>query len=174
MESSRPAGGTSRTTVPRSCATSARGAVRWRKASADSASSARISKGRWSRRPTAAARASASTRSKRSRSTISIPAVGALLRHGGLQPGLQVLPELGNLQVAGGRCAWASGPIPKPSPEAARQLGCRSVAFTYNDPVVWAEYAIDSARACRAAGREDRGGHRRLHHAPGPPARSTR
>jgi len=36
--------------------------------------------------------------------------------------------------------------------EAAQHHGCRSVAFTYNDPVVWAEYAIDTARACRAAG----------------------
>jgi pyruvate-formate lyase-activating enzyme len=35
---------------------------------------------------------------------------------------------------------------------AAKQLGCRSVAFTYNDPVIWAEYAIDTARACRAVG----------------------
>jgi len=32
--------------------------------------------------------------------------------------------------------------------EAATRLGCRSVAFTYNDPTIWAEYAIDSARAC--------------------------
>ena len=35
---------------------------------------------------------------------------------------------------------------------AARRLGCHSVAFTYNDPVVWAEYAIDTAAACRAVG----------------------
>lgn len=35
---------------------------------------------------------------------------------------------------------------------AAHRLGCHSVAFTYNDPVVWAEYAIDTAKACRAAG----------------------
>ena len=35
--------------------------------------------------------------------------------------------------------------------EAAR-LGCRSVAFTYNDPVIFMEYAIDVAQACRAAG----------------------
>ena len=35
---------------------------------------------------------------------------------------------------------------------AARQHGCRSVAFTYNDPIIWAEYAIDTARACRALG----------------------
>jgi pyruvate formate lyase activating enzyme len=35
---------------------------------------------------------------------------------------------------------------------AAVQLGCRSVAFTYNDPIIWAEYAIDTARVCRSAG----------------------
>jgi pyruvate formate lyase activating enzyme len=33
---------------------------------------------------------------------------------------------------------------------AAVQLGCRSVAFTYNDPVIFLEYAIDVAKACRA------------------------
>jgi AmmeMemoRadiSam system radical SAM enzyme/AmmeMemoRadiSam system protein B/AmmeMemoRadiSam system protein A len=41
---------------------------------------------------------------------------------------------------------------PEAIAQAALQLGCRSVAFTYNDPVVWAEYAIDVARACRAVG----------------------
>src|SRR5277367_539243 len=35
---------------------------------------------------------------------------------------------------------------------AARQLGCRSVAFTYNDPVIFLEYAIDTARACHEVG----------------------
>lgn len=35
---------------------------------------------------------------------------------------------------------------------AAKELGCRSVAFTYNDPVIWAEYAIDTARACHDVG----------------------
>jgi len=35
---------------------------------------------------------------------------------------------------------------------AAEQLGCRSVAFTYNDPVIFLEYAVDTARACRARG----------------------
>ncbi|MCC6123642.1 MAG: AmmeMemoRadiSam system radical SAM enzyme [Pirellulales bacterium] len=34
----------------------------------------------------------------------------------------------------------------------AKQFGCRSVAFTYNDPIIWAEYAIDTAKACRALG----------------------
>lgn len=35
---------------------------------------------------------------------------------------------------------------------AAERLGCRSVAFTYNDPVIFAEYALDTARACRERG----------------------
>ncbi len=35
---------------------------------------------------------------------------------------------------------------------AARRLGCRSVAFTYNDPVVFLEYAVETARACRELG----------------------
>ncbi len=35
---------------------------------------------------------------------------------------------------------------------AARELGCRSVAFTYNDPVIFLEYAVDTAEACREAG----------------------
>jgi pyruvate formate lyase activating enzyme len=33
---------------------------------------------------------------------------------------------------------------------AAVKLGCRSVAFTYNDPVIFAEYAMDIADACHA------------------------
>jgi pyruvate formate lyase activating enzyme len=36
--------------------------------------------------------------------------------------------------------------------EVAEQLGCRSVAFTYNDPVIFLEYAIDVADACRERG----------------------
>ena len=35
---------------------------------------------------------------------------------------------------------------------AAENSGCASVAFTYNDPVIFAEYAIDTAIACRAHG----------------------
>ncbi|MFQ5703676.1 MAG: AmmeMemoRadiSam system radical SAM enzyme [Gemmatimonadales bacterium] len=36
--------------------------------------------------------------------------------------------------------------------ETAERLGCRSVAFTYNDPVIFHEYAIDVAAACRERG----------------------
>jgi len=35
---------------------------------------------------------------------------------------------------------------------AAARLGCASVAFTYNDPVIFAEYAMDIADACHEKG----------------------
>ncbi len=35
---------------------------------------------------------------------------------------------------------------------AAEKLNCRSVAYTYNDPVIFHEYAIDVARACHDKG----------------------
>ena len=35
---------------------------------------------------------------------------------------------------------------------AAQKYGARSVAFTYNDPVIFAEYAMDTADACHALG----------------------
>jgi len=35
---------------------------------------------------------------------------------------------------------------------AAQELGCRSVAYTYNDPVIFHEYAIDVAKACHEVG----------------------
>lgn len=34
----------------------------------------------------------------------------------------------------------------------ARRLGCPSVAYTYNDPTIYHEYAIDTASACHARG----------------------
>jgi len=41
---------------------------------------------------------------------------------------------------------------PETVARAALALGCRSVAFTYNDPVIFLEYAVDVARACHALG----------------------
>ncbi len=41
---------------------------------------------------------------------------------------------------------------PEQLARAARAAGCRSVAFTYNDPVIFLEYAVDVARACHDAG----------------------
>ena len=44
----------------------------------------------------------------------------------------------------------------KASPEAVAQTalahGCKSVAYTYNDPVIFHEYAIDTAQACKSLG----------------------
>ncbi len=46
----------------------------------------------------------------------------------------------------------ADGASPEVIARAAKQLGCRSVAFTYNDPVIFHEYAIDVAQACHEIG----------------------
>jgi pyruvate formate lyase activating enzyme len=46
----------------------------------------------------------------------------------------------------------ADAASPEELADAAQRLGCRSVAFTYNDPVIFHEYAIDVAQACRARG----------------------
>jgi pyruvate formate lyase activating enzyme len=41
---------------------------------------------------------------------------------------------------------------PETLAETAERLGCRSVAYTYNDPVIFLEYAVDTAIACRERG----------------------
>ena len=41
---------------------------------------------------------------------------------------------------------------PESIARAALERGSASVAFTYNDPVIFAEYAMDTADACRAVG----------------------
>jgi pyruvate formate lyase activating enzyme len=43
----------------------------------------------------------------------------------------------------------ADAASPETIATAARELGCSSVAFTYNDPVIFLEYAVDVAHACR-------------------------
>jgi len=46
----------------------------------------------------------------------------------------------------------ADSAAPETIARAARDLDCKSVAFTYNDPVIFHEYAIDVAQACHALG----------------------
>jgi pyruvate formate lyase activating enzyme len=46
----------------------------------------------------------------------------------------------------------ADSASPEQLARAAVDLDCRSVAFTYNDPVIFAEYAMDVADACREVG----------------------
>lgn len=41
---------------------------------------------------------------------------------------------------------------PEKIAQAAQAAGCKSVAFTYNDPVIFLEYALDVADACHALG----------------------
>jgi len=46
----------------------------------------------------------------------------------------------------------ADAASPEKLAQTAVELNCRSVAFTYNDPVIFHEYAIDVAQACRERG----------------------
>ncbi|MDP6405991.1 MAG: AmmeMemoRadiSam system radical SAM enzyme [Alphaproteobacteria bacterium] len=46
----------------------------------------------------------------------------------------------------------ADAAAPELLARAALELGCKSVAFTYNDPIIFLEYAVDVARACHAVG----------------------
>ena len=39
--------------------------------------------------------------------------------------------------------------LPEEIPLMAAQTGCKSVAFTYNEPIVFAEYVMETARICR-------------------------
>ena len=44
----------------------------------------------------------------------------------------------------------ADSASPETIATVAARLNCRSIAFTYNDPVIFMEYAMDTAVACRA------------------------
>jgi pyruvate formate lyase activating enzyme len=46
----------------------------------------------------------------------------------------------------------ADAATPEAIAQAAKRLDCQSVAFTYNDPVIFLEYAVDTAAACREQG----------------------
>jgi pyruvate formate lyase activating enzyme len=46
----------------------------------------------------------------------------------------------------------AASASPRTIAATAERLGCRSVAYTYNDPVIFLEYAVDTAIACRERG----------------------
>lgn len=43
----------------------------------------------------------------------------------------------------------ADSASPQQLAQAALEMDCRSIAFTYNDPIIFMEYAIDVAAACR-------------------------
>ena len=76
----------------------------------------------------------------------------AVVRHRGLQPGVQVLPELGHLEEPRDGPADGCGVARAHRRRRRAPRGAASVAFTYNDPVIFAEYAMDTADACHALG----------------------
>lgn len=57
--------------------------------------------------------------------------------------------DISKARVADRLNAWAA---PEDVAEMAVRTGCRSMAFTYNDPVIFAEYAIDCAQAAHERG----------------------
>lgn len=57
--------------------------------------------------------------------------------------------DISKAQEADRLSDWAS---PKVVAEAALQANCKSIAFTYNDPVIFAEYAIDCAKVAHRQG----------------------
>ncbi|MCL2742623.1 MAG: AmmeMemoRadiSam system radical SAM enzyme [Planctomycetaceae bacterium] len=36
--------------------------------------------------------------------------------------------------------------------QKAKELNCKSIAFTYNEPIIWAEYAVETAKIAQQAG----------------------
>ncbi|ELR64857.1 Radical SAM, Pyruvate-formate lyase-activating enzyme [Photobacterium marinum] len=42
--------------------------------------------------------------------------------------------------------------LPQQIASSAQRYGCESIAFTYNDPVIFMEYAVDTAQACHELG----------------------
>lgn len=42
--------------------------------------------------------------------------------------------------------------MPEQIAQSAKRYGCDSIAFTYNDPVIFMEYAVDAAQACHELG----------------------
>ena len=46
----------------------------------------------------------------------------------------------------------ADSASPERLAEVAAEMGCRSIAYTYNDPIIFLEYAVDVAVACREKG----------------------
>lgn len=57
-----------------------------------------------------------------------------------------------NWELSQARSRAAVVATPRDIASAAVQAGCRSVAFTYNDPVVFAEFALDTAAAAHERG----------------------
>lgn len=75
-------------------------------------------------------------------STLSFGTVGCNLRCGFCQ----------NIELSQPSALAGEPMAPLAIAETARQSGCQSVAFTYSEPTIFLEYAIDTAQACHRCG----------------------
>jgi pyruvate formate lyase activating enzyme len=57
-----------------------------------------------------------------------------------------------NWHLSRARALEGAPAAPEDIAEAALRRGCESVAFTYNEPTVFFEYAVDTAKACHERG----------------------
>ena len=105
----------------------------------------------WSSRATADRLDSVSIRSRKSRSIIFFPALRCCPSGPRAAISLARSARTGTFRrAAKSRAQRARGAGDDRA--AAERLGCASVAYTYNDPVIFLEYALDTAGACRERG----------------------
>ena len=157
-----PAAGGTRCPTGACSATCARATASCTRASAALCFVRKMEGARWCSPPTAARRASASTRSRRSRSTISTRALDPLVRHRGLQPRVQVLPELGHLQVARDGPAAGRGHA-RNDRRRGDPPGLQVGGVHLQRPGDLRRVRDGHRRRLPRPGRADRGGHRGLH-----------
>ena len=102
--------------------------------------------------PTGGRAGSASTRSRRSRSATSCP--GRPRSRSAPPAATSACKFCQNWDISKSKeiDTLADEASPEAIARTADQLGCRSVAFTYNDPTIFLEYAIDTAEACHELG----------------------
>ena len=96
--------------------------------------------------------ASASTRSRKNRSTISIRDRACCRSAPPAATSPASSARTGTFPSRAISTGWPTQAQCGDNRQPRIELGCKSVAFTYNDPVIFAEYAMDVADACHAVG----------------------
>ena len=169
IPSPSPPGTGTASTTDASSATPAPGPASSTRASGACASCGAASTTRSCSPATAGRAATASTPSRRSRSTTSCPAprCSRSARPAATSPAASA--RTGTSPSRRRSTAWPTPRRPEAIADAARELGCASVAFTYNDPIVFLEYAVDTADGLPRAGRAVRRRLGRLRHRGRPP-----
>lgn len=60
--------------------------------------------------------------------------------------------QIAHDRPSNGSLAGLNEMSPEQAVAAAKQSGCAGIAWTYNEPTIWLEYTIDTAKLCRAEG----------------------